>query len=60
VWRSFQFWLQEKPWRGRTFFILIVALNACAFYYNYSRAPVYAFFDLLFVLFGIYFLFTTW
>lgn len=57
MWRSFQFWLEEKPWRGRTFFILIVVLNAYGFYYNYSRAPVFAFFDLLFVVFSLYFLF---
>jgi hypothetical protein len=57
VWKSFQFWLEEKAWRGRTFFILIVALNAYGFYYNYSRAPVFAFIDLLFVVFSLYFLF---
>jgi len=59
VWRSFQIWLDEKPWRGRTFFLLIVALNAYAFYYNYSRSPVYAAFDLLFVVFSLFFFFKT-
>jgi len=49
--------VEEKLWRGRTFFILIVVLNAYGFYYNFSRAPVFAFFDLLFVVFSLYFLF---